>query len=380
MRSYVYLGDDPVTGKQLRKWVSGKTEKELQKKKDAIRIAYGRGEVSAKDIRFGEFALLWFQVSYPKGKTNANTWRMYDVAVNNLIKRFGGAKMSKIRQIDIESYFAVRPPRAAEIELITIKRIMKKARKNRYVGDDPAEDIKLPKRARKTKRDLDAFEKEAISKADLSAKERAFVYLGLYCGLRRGEILALYKSDITHRVKVSKAATIDHKGMAIKDMPKTESSVRTVPIPDTAMTAIKAYADAIEDGKPLFGSMDRTKYWRFWHHITCRVNDAAGGKSHFDEKKRYRTIDERNLLTPFSAHIMRHAYCCELYRKGYRPGEVMRLMGHKSIAMSIEVYEHIKAEKITADKMNGVRATRSSLPVLATFKVAKCSNQLVKQS
>jgi len=141
--------------------------------------------------------------------------------------------------------------------------------------------------------------------------------------------------------------------MTIKEMPKSRAGVRSIPIPADAIGPIKDYSETVEPGKPLFGVMGRTRYWRLWHHLTCMVNDAAGGKSHFDEKKRYRVIDERVLLEPWSAHIMRHTYCGDLVRSGYRLDEIKYLMGHSRVTLSLEcLYEGGKAGDF-GRKLNG---------------------------
>lgn len=353
MRTTVYLGIDPVTGKPISKGIRYTDQRDLNAKKKALLIAYGRGDVAAKNITFAEFARSWLASVHPKKKTNANTYRMYAGTVEALIKRFGSQKMARIKQMAIEEYLGGRPPHAARIELIVLKSIFRKARKNHYVGDDPAEDIKQVKIIKKTKRDLEQFERDAIMKAVLSDKERAFVLLAYRCGIARGEAIALTPEDITDRVRVRRSAVIDHNGTTLNDCAKTPWRIRSVPIPDNAVKCLQAYAATVTPGELLFGTFDRTRYWRFWNHIKSRINDAAGGKSHYDEKKKYRVIDERKIWSPFSAHVLRHAYCCELYRNGYRPGEVMRLMGHSSVRMSIEIYEHMMAENITASKMNG---------------------------
>lgn len=56
--------------------------------------------------------------------------------------------------------------------------------------------IQLPKASRKEKRALTEEEKKALFKAKLTPKEKAFVYVLYYAGLRRGEALALTRTDI----------------------------------------------------------------------------------------------------------------------------------------------------------------------------------------
>ena len=71
-----------------------------------------------------------------------------------------------------------------------------------YIGigmyDKICADINLPNYVKKEKRPLTSEEKEAISKADFTNREKAFIYIIYSCGLRRGEALALdvYKRQV----------------------------------------------------------------------------------------------------------------------------------------------------------------------------------------
>ena len=350
MRGSVYLATDPVTGKAIRKWASGSTQKELDKKLDIIKMKYAAGKMSAKEARFGPFAEIWLDAKYPVDKTNKNTRREQAGAVKQLVNAFGHMKFSQLRQIQIEQYLAKRGSRTAVTELRVMQRICKSAIKNKYMAEDPTDELKVTYSAPE-KRELDPFERKAILTAKLRPEERAFLYLTLRCGLRKGEAIALDSSDITDRVRINKAAIIDQKGMIIADQPKTVAGNRSVPIPKDAIGEIQSYAKTVPIGKPLFGQFKRTRYWRFWNHIKCMVNDAAGGVSHFDEKKRYRVIDETAIRAPFSAHIMRHTYCTDLIRAGYRVDQIMYLMGHSSPLMTLKIYNQVKHQGITAGKM-----------------------------
>jgi len=352
MRSYVLLGIDPATGKEIRKWVTGKDSRDIQKKKEAIRVQYAAGMISAKDTRLGHFALLWLNSKYPVSRTNENTRRMYEGAVQRISKALGQSKMSQLRPIHVQQYMANRGGRSGEIDLMTLRQICKAAIRNRYLQLDPTDGLTITYH-KPVKRELEQYERDAIMAAKLHPNERAFILLALRCGLRKGEILALTREDIADRVRVTKAAVVGNKSMTIKEMPKSRAGVRSIPIPADAIGPIKSYSDTVDPGKPLFGIMGRTRYWRMWHHLTCMVNDAAGGKSHFDDKKRYRVIDERVLLEPWSAHIMRHTYCGDLVRSGYRLDEIKYLMGHSRVTLSLDVYTRVKGEAISAGKLNG---------------------------
>ena len=89
---------------------------------------------------------------------------------------------------------ALDKPRICRQIYITFKQIPKMAVTDNYIGSGMYEmicsDINLPKYTRKEKRVLTPEEKEAMAAADFTDREKAFLFIIYYCGLRRGEALA----------------------------------------------------------------------------------------------------------------------------------------------------------------------------------------------
>ena len=86
-------------------------------------------------------------------------------------------------------------------------------------------------------------EKSAIKKADFSPREKAFVYLIFYFGLRREEALAIMPNDFDFKkntLKVNKAVIFDGNNGKI-EMTKNKTSDRTLPIPAESIGFFKNY-------------------------------------------------------------------------------------------------------------------------------------------
>jgi integrase len=158
---------------------------------------------------------------------------------------------------------------------MTVKQMLYSAIDEGLIYKNVGLNIKLPPKYKSDKRPLNATEKAAIKKTEFTDKEKAFVYIILYCGLRRGEALALSRSDIDmkHReINIINAVTFDHGNPVLKPYPKSYAGIRTVDIPDGLFIVLDQYSKQLP-GLFLFemerksGLMSKSSYDKFWGKI-----------------------------------------------------------------------------------------------------------------
>lgn len=216
-----------------------------------------------------------------------------------------------------------------------------------YIGagmyDMICADINLPKHIRKEKRPLTEIEKKALSTADFTEREKAFIYIIYSCGLRRGEALALSIFDFNFKkgnstVSITKALIFDRNASEIKDMPKTNNGICTIPISETTADFLKSYIAGLT-ATQLFTTKDgrlitQSSYVKMWKSIVRKMNAASGGTDAFP------------VITGLTAHIFRHNYCTNLCYKvpEISVKKIAQLMGDTE-KIVLEVYNHIMEEK-----------------------------------
>ena len=153
---------------------------------------------------------------------------------------------------------------------------------------------------------------------------RTFVMLALFTGMRRGEILGLYWSDIDfqeHIIHVRHSAELANKSSVVTDQLKTSASRREIPMPEALEAWLKEYRDfrrqglvlSMKGGKPY----TRGAYEAMWRTIAKKLPDVS-----------------------FSAHILRHTYITHLFEAGLDMKEIQYLAGHSTIDMTLRVYTH----------------------------------------
>ena len=319
--------------KELR---SSKSSKDLETKVRLHNEALNAGKYVIKsDTTFVEYARMWLDTY--KVDASLNTRRMYENIIYkhlcDITTPIGGLNRSCLVAVADKS----KGDRTRQQIVLTLKQIAKSAVRDKLLSQATFEDIFTDtikvKYKSPEKRALYAYEKDAIKKACFGESEKAFVTLLYYCGLRRGEAIALTTKDVditAGTVTINKAVCFDVNTPVVKDT-KNETH-RVVPLPNEAILALKSYVEScngylfhMKDGSLITkSSLDK-----MWRRILRDLNDVSAQP-----------------ITGLTPHIFRHNYCATLC--GQIPkisiNRIAELLGD-SKQMVIEVYNHSTESK-----------------------------------
>lgn len=327
---------------------SKKSSADLERKVNALKTQVENGKyVQDTNILFLDYARIWMQTK--KGVREKNTRSMYRNIIETHLSFLEGIKLSDIKNSHFQLAInrALEKPRTCQQIYITFKQILKMAVSDNYIGSGMYEmicsDINMPKYIRKEKRALTKEEKESMILADFTEREKAFVFVIYYCGLRRGEALALSIFDFHGEkdkttLSITKSLIFDKNAPEIKQMPKTENGFRELPVPEKAAAFLKDYISSLK-GIYLFTCRDgslitHSSYVKMWESIVRKMNYAAGGTDSFP------------VISGLTAHIFRHNYCANLCYQvpAISIKKIAQLMGDTEKVV-IDVYNHIIEEK-----------------------------------
>ena len=303
------------------------------------------------DMTLHSYAVEWLNTS--KSARELNTQRMYENIINVHLQPCGHVLLSNFSHSNFQQLinYQLDHPRTCQQIYLTVRQIIKSAIKDRILPrsafDDICGDISLPKYKKPEKRPLSALEKEAFEKVELDDRKQAFISILYYFGLRRGEALALTPSDFDWKEKelsISKVIIFGKNGVpSLKDYPKSDNGIRTIPIPDKAIPRIKPFVDTCE-GFIFHGQntdmMTLSAFTRMWESIIVSMNISAGYNPNAKKEKSEKKITN---LTP---HIFRHNYCTELCYQipTISTKMIARLLGDNE-KMVLDVYSHINESK-----------------------------------
>lgn len=210
-------------------------------------------------------------------------------------------------------------------------KIMQAAVVAKLIRTNPCEDTKLPKKVHKEMRFLTDPEIVRLVAA-LPAHWRPLVLLLVATGLRWGEAVGLKVKNVDLLAKVPKLMVLEQMqelastGEIVFAEPKTEKSRRTVTF--TLKVALALTALVVDKGReavvftaPMGGYVRTRNFRRTWKKATA----AAG-------------------LDGLRIHDLRHTHAGMLISADRSLTAVQRRLGHSSIAITSDLYGHLREE------------------------------------
>ena len=210
--------------------------------------------------------------------------------------------------------------------------------KRRKIAANPADEVELPKQVKHIARFFDAEQSRKLLQASKGTKLEPVVLIATCFGLRRGEILGLRWPCVDLQRGVLRVEGVIAKigGKLVYKRPKTEASVRCLPIPHAVVEALKSLWQQQEENRK------RRRYNHAWDDFVCV--DAQGNILHPD----YVTHALPKLcaqcgLPEIRLHELRHTNISILLDRGASMKEVQEWAGHSRFSTTADTYAHVLA-------------------------------------
>lgn len=309
------------TVKGKRRHFYGKTLAEAERK-----YAEALAEVEQGPM-FKTVAEEWMKEA--EEKFSPNSMKGYKAAYNRAVDRFGKMRLSEITPKELKSWVmelarSGYAKKTVKAHLNVVSNVYRLAQEQHGIDTNPARFVRMPSDLPQERRDLPSDEDDARMMESLSREEYAlFLLIAKYTGARRGEILGLRFGDIDREartVRIERSVYYTANKPHIK-LPKTEAGVRTVPL----LEIVERY---IPNGKPdeyIFGGKKPL------------------GKTRLE--KMQRDFKERTGVTA-TPHQWRHLYATILFDAEIAAKDAQKLMGHANFATTMDIYTHVKDQRI----------------------------------
>lgn len=349
----ILIGYHP-DGRRKMKTIYGTTIKEVEKKERECRNMIEKGAINTQiSYLFKDFAKIWM-LECKKGAAETTILR-YQSILDNHTKYIDNMPLTNIKTSHLQSLindmYDNNFRSSIKLTKTVLTQIFKYALTNDYIIKNPLVGVIIPKYQTKKKRALTTDELNAIlNMQTLNDKERLFLYLGVFCGCRRGESLALTTENIDfdkNEIHINKTLQYLNNNPIIKDSTKTSAGIRIVPLIEPLKSTLKEYCENLNSNylfltqnKKLF---TRTAFDNMWSQIRKKLSAYM------------------NCETEITSHYLRYTYATNLYYAGIDVKMAQYLLGHNDIKTTLDIYTSLNRDNTAViNKLNTYLNSQSS--------------------
>lgn len=322
--------------------IYGKTSQEVDKKKRQKIIDYENGPIShSKSVLFKDYKMVWFENKMPT--IGAKSIASYNSILKNHFTSIDYMKVTDIRKSHIQSLIneLIDQPNTANKTYMTLNQIMENAIDDEIINRNPCRRIVLPKIQKKEKRILSDEEFYLTEVADFNDREKMFVIMSKYCGLRPEETRALTKEDFflnenSGYVRINKTVVYVSNQATFQDFAKNNTSVRDIPLFANILPFVRYYLSSIQTNK-LFTNLSSKKD----EYLSCQSYKWLIKKIKDKIRIKAWELNIEFKEDGFTPYTFRHTYATLLYYSGVRLKEAEYYMGHADSKMLTQVYIHL---------------------------------------
>ncbi len=348
-KRWIYYLPPDETGKRQR--VSGKTQAEVLAKAEQLKAKRAQGlDLDTKQPTVEQFSEVWLRDVVRRTRRDS-THDTYSQMVRLYINPpLGKIRLAKLTAPRVQSWInglvdAGRSPSTVRNAYVRLLGMLDVAVRYRLISSNPAADGELPAIRNDTAHALTLAEAQALLAAadgrldrraayttsngrtkrppKLTTRNAVLYHVLLALGLRRGEALGLYWSDLdweagTIRMR-RQVQAIKHK-IVISDYTKTDASQRTLPLAPALLARLRAHQGQQAEERALFGAA--------WKHPDLIFPSETGGPLHPPNLHRhYHVLLACAGLGHMRLHDLRHT-CATLLGERASDRVIAAVLGH----------------------------------------------------
>jgi len=348
-----YNGD----GKPRYKSVYGGSYAEVKAKYSSLQSGNAKSEVKSV-VTFENLCILWLDDI--KITVKESTYAHYHNTVHNhIIPYFQNTKAKQINNEIINNFIKEKiangrldgkgglSPKSINGIVIILKEVIQYGADNKHIPEMPTA-FKKPKVAVQlinvlSVQEQNKLEGYIVSRLDLIG---IGILICLFTGIRAGELCALLWNDInfgTGMLEITKTLQrikntdedAKTKTKIIIDTPKSDKSVRAIPMPLFLFSILKQFEEQYDTDDYVLTGKSRYAEPRTFERNFKIVLDKAG-------------IDTIN------CHALRHTFATRAVERGFDTKSLSEILGHSSVRITLEKYVNSSAElkKLHMEKLS----------------------------
>lgn len=345
---------DPEAGRRKSTCKRGfRTKKEAEAFLLQINNQQNEGTLfKTPDLTVKEYMQDWLKMYVQSGNLKKTTQSGYArIVEKRIIAEFGQIKLKELTVSQIERFYSklLQSGRSdgkgglAAKSVLYVHRVLSEALshavKKKLIHSSPANDVtnvpKPKKHSVTTYNEAQLLKLIRVSKGTMF--EIPILLAGIY-GMRRGEILGLYKDevDFDNNLLHIKRQLLYLDKKVYFDTPKSQESVRTIYLLDIVV-------DALQENFKLQEYYKNEAFGAAYHEndlVVCYPDGRPINPGSFTSL--FKTLLKKNDLPVISFHDLRHASATLMAAANVPLTVAAAILGHSSIAVTAGIYTHVK--------------------------------------
>ncbi len=332
-------------GNKIRLTARGKSERQVKKNMEQKLLEWQKEQDELKnktmfpEVNFKVFADNWYELNIKNANISDTTKSDYKYYLySNIIPYFEKFKLCDITEDDcqrfLNNYVGYSKANVSKIRM-TLRRVLRKAQRQKLIGENPAEDIVLPQVTEGKRRPITDEERALILKQVPNHYAGAMVLTMLCCGLRPAEIRRMEWDWID----------FDNAILTIGKSKTKSGTGRKIPIPPQLVKALREHKAKNLNEQYVFVRyknpnlpMDENAFYHAWHNFKREIDISNGAKVYRNQ------IVESTLAEDLEPYLLRHTFCTDCQAAGVPINVAKELMGHSDISVTAKIYTHMVDE------------------------------------
>jgi integrase len=325
-----------IYGKK-RQGVADKLARALSNRVDGI-------VMDDKNLTMGDYLDRWLSDAV-RGTVRESTYSRDKYLVTNHVKpSIGRVKLKNVNALHLQSLYRERLDSGLSGSTVqkihhVLHKALTQAMRWDLIPRNHADSVKAPTPTPKEMHPLSVLEARQLLEAARGDRLEALYVLAIHTGMRRGELLALKWADVdldlaTVRVRRTLTRGEDGRGYVVGAATKSGKG-RHVRLTPRAVEALKRHRARQAKEKLKVGGLYRDQDLVFAGEGGNPINPSNL------RNRSFKPLLERTGLPRITFHDLRHTCASLLFQRNVHPKFVQELLGHASVAITLDTYSHM---------------------------------------